>query len=413
MEEKMSLCHNDAVMKQAADVLNNFLSEIEAGLQNSSLNGVKQKTLELIKSATFCIYEQEVNNCLQQEHEAILKENFFYKEKLGELNKRKNSTSQEILSFGIIDDIKIFLSELKDEMKQKGIYSDQLDFFLESLEKPALIPTHKKPNITNLYVIGNGFDLKHNLPTRYSDFAFFCQKNAPELFDKMNDLYPKLSINGLWSDFESALEFPDIKKLEQRQKEKEKIEKQNGQEKDYSIGVEPVRMKDAFNEWVKALNSIIQLLTIEKRYDLNTEDYFITFNYTNVLEHVYNIDDSKVLHIHEKSEPGDYGCIYGHGGLSNIVGIEQQEIKDYIDGYKKEYNSKGLKEWIEKNNICPKRIIVLGHSMAPVDVLYFKHLVWQFPDAEWSVHYFGVSDLINKLRITSDFSILSSFVCDD
>ena len=399
--EKGYLCYNEIAIKEAASILNEYLSDIEAGIQNFSLNDVKKNTLEQIQSATEYSCKSEVSNRSQEEHEALLKENAFFSEKIQELKKSEISATHKVLPFGVFDKIIKFLSELKEEMEQKNFCTDRLDFFLGSFEK-NLGRLSKEPTITNLYIIGNGFDLKHNLPTRYSDFAIFCQKNAPELFDKMNDLYPKLSLNGLWSDFESALEFPDIKKLEQRQKEK-----------DYSIGVEPVRMKEAFNEWAKALNSIIQLLTIEKRYDLNTDDYFITFNYTNVLEHVYNIDDSKVLHIHEKSEPGDYGCIYGHGGLSNLVGIEQQEIKDYIDGYKKEYNSKGLKEWIERNNICPKRIIVLGHSMAPVDVLYFKHLVWQFPDAEWSVHYFGVFDLINKLSITSDFSIPSSFVCDD
>lgn len=412
--EKKYLCYDKKLMQQAATLLRQFLSDINSGLNNLSLNEIKKYTLEQIKSATGLICKFEANDRVLQEHEVLLNENIFFKEKEEELEKSEDSAPKGNLSFGVVDDIIKFLSELKEEMEQKNLCSDRLDFFLSFLdEEKALRRLPKEPNITNLYIIGNGFDLKHNLPTRYSDFAFFCQKNNPELFDKINNLYPKLIINGLWSDFENALEFPDNKKLEQRKKNKEEIEKQNGQEKDYSIGVEPVDLTDVYNDWARTLNSIIQLLTIEKRYDLNSEDYFISFNYTDVLEHVYGIDASKVLHIHGKSDIGYNGCIYGHGGLSNTGGIDQQEIKDCIDDFKKEYKNWKLKEWIEKNKICPKRIIVLGHSMSAVDYSYFKHLVWQFPDAEWSIHYFGSPDLINKLHIISSLSIHPSFVCDN
>lgn len=414
---KNYLCYDEGAIKNAADIINEYLVNIETGLQTGSLNDAKIKVLEQIKSATRIICESEVNNHLLQEHETLKKENSFFTEKIAELEKVEVSATERIFSFGVLEGIKKFLSELKREVKQNNICgalpTNRLDCVLDVLENELnSVSSPKEPNITNLYIIGNGFDLKHNLPTHYSDFAVFCRKKAPELFEKMNELYPRLSINGLWSDFENALEFPDIKKLKQRQKNKEEIEKQNGQ-KDYSIGVEPEDLKGIFNDWVRTLNDLIQRLTIEKRYDLNPEDYFITFNYTNVLEYIYGIDDFKVLHIHEKSETDDNGCIYGHGGLFDTVGAEQQEIKSYIDDYKKGIQNDKLKDWLQEHDICPKRIIVLGHSMASVDGLYFKYLVAKFPNAEWSIHYFGDSDLISKFRTMSNLKIRPSFVCDN
>ena len=55
-----------------------------------------------------------------------------------------------------------------------------------------------------LYVIGNGFDLKHNIPSRYSDFAKFVMKNNYELFQQVERCLLNLSPNNsLWWNSES------------------------------------------------------------------------------------------------------------------------------------------------------------------------------------------------------------------
>ena len=38
-----------------------------------------------------------------------------------------------------------------------------------------------------LYIIGNGFDLHHNLPTQYSDFSKYIQEKNVELYNTIEN----------------------------------------------------------------------------------------------------------------------------------------------------------------------------------------------------------------------------------
>lgn len=63
-----------------------------------------------------------------------------------------------------------------------------------------------------LFIIGNGFDLEHNLPTRFElDFMNFSRK-----YEQYNfwELYQTRK-NSIWSDFENLLSYPDLNNLEE------------------------------------------------------------------------------------------------------------------------------------------------------------------------------------------------------
>ncbi len=64
--------------------------------------------------------------------------------------------------------------------------------------------------MNTLYIIGNGFDRYHNLPTGYNDFHQFVIKNYPNLentFEEYFKLSTKLNADNkkLWADFENDL----------------------------------------------------------------------------------------------------------------------------------------------------------------------------------------------------------------
>lgn len=40
-----------------------------------------------------------------------------------------------------------------------------------------------------LFIIGNGFDIAHNLPTKYADFKKFLEKTDIKLFNKIFEIY--------------------------------------------------------------------------------------------------------------------------------------------------------------------------------------------------------------------------------
>ena len=60
-----------------------------------------------------------------------------------------------------------------------------------------------------LYIIGNGFDLAHNIKSRYSDFGRFLEENYYGLKVQSEILYEDTDVS-LWTDFETALGSIDI-----------------------------------------------------------------------------------------------------------------------------------------------------------------------------------------------------------
>lgn len=66
--------------------------------------------------------------------------------------------------------------------------------------------------MTQLFIIGNGFDLKHDLPTSFDpDFKRIAEKR--EIISHFWDIYQIMEAS-IWSDFENLLGKPDFNSLE-------------------------------------------------------------------------------------------------------------------------------------------------------------------------------------------------------
>ena len=97
-----------------------------------------------------------------------------------------------------------------------------------------------------LYIIGNGFDLKHGIPSRYSDFAKFVNNTDLSFFQRMERFYPNLSNGDLWNNFENALGMPDYKEIAKDYK----ISKQKSDtERDDFIGVRKDILAEKMGKW--------------------------------------------------------------------------------------------------------------------------------------------------------------------
>ena len=65
---------------------------------------------------------------------------------------------------------------------------------------------------SKLFIIGNGFDIAHHLPTRFNpNFKNIAMKYE---HGKFWDLYQSCK-NDIWSDFENLLARPDFNGLEE------------------------------------------------------------------------------------------------------------------------------------------------------------------------------------------------------
>lgn len=254
--------------------------------------------------------------------------------------------------------------------------------------------------IMKLYIIGNGFDLEHGLPARYSDFASFCKLNKPELFELINNTFPNITTDSLWSNFEEGLGTPEPSAIKSCYHLFGDKSIQN-----YSLSFNSF-LKEAFKDWVISIKRLTTLL--DKHFLFDKDSCFLSFNYTDLLETLYGIK-SKILHIHDYVDADDEeffaGYIYGHSGKKhNNV---NDDINIFINDLEKKYKDDNLKVWVEKN--IPSdgnlEIVVLGHSMSPVDDKYFSIINEHFPESKWYIFYFDCRDYYSKLSSISRLNI--------
>lgn len=261
--------------------------------------------------------------------------------------------------------------------------------------------------MSKLYIIGNGFDLKHDLPSRYSDFAIFCKTNHWELFEQINMLFPKISTDGLWSNFERGLGEVDESKLRKNfyEPHEKNIRSDEFLNMYYKLNI-------AFREWVQNTNGMTG--NLQKHYVFDETDSFISFNYTNVLETIYGIK-KQILHIHGYAKPAEKDLanyIFGHERdekrSSDAIDSFDYLKTDFVNGLRKDYKTDDLEETIKKwenkgSDFCD--IITLGHSLDIVDGKYFVKLLQLLPNAKWHIDYFDYSDHFRKMRNVSIYGI--------
>ena len=54
----------------------------------------------------------------------------------------------------------------------------------------------------HLYIIGNGFDLHHEINSSYKDFHEWMYENNPDVIEKADEIYG-ICDDEWWSDFEN------------------------------------------------------------------------------------------------------------------------------------------------------------------------------------------------------------------
>lgn len=277
---------------------------------------------------------------------------------------------------------------------------------------------------TKLFILGNGFDLMHGMPTSYSDFASFCQKKDKVLFDLMNTEFQGLCTeqDKLWSNFEDALGAPNLDFLLNEAK-------RNGGQIQYMerpIGVDYTSLKNMMSDWIASLSKSLKEMRLDKRICFDAErSLFLTFNYTNTLEDIYGIQSNDICHIHEKYDGNTIakfvGYNWGHSKSYDAIRDDFKEkdldirepipndVKETIMYFGKRYDDgRGrLKVWFDSHQkeVKISDIIVIGHSMANVDYPYFIDCCNRFQNAKWHIFYFDENDLVRKRKSIVDLQL--------
>lgn len=243
--------------------------------------------------------------------------------------------------------------------------------------------------MSKLYIIGNGFDRRHCIPSSYSDFKSFLEssnsKDDRGIVSKLEDIYEP---GVLWQDFEKALGTPNIDFINYARRvfgveifDKDFVEK----------------IKNAFDKWIRALNneyvSNFKFTTEIDLINFSLSDKFINFNYTLLLEEVYKVKQENIVHIH-----GDVAQTYfkenliiGHGGEVKDGDHEIIKIlkKDTIKNFKK------FEDKIRSFLRSTSEIVCVGFSYSDIDLPYFEYINAINTNIKWVFTYYTQTDLEN------------------
>ena len=251
-----------------------------------------------------------------------------------------------------------------------------------------------------LYIIGNGFDLHHELRTSYADFRDDYVRKVPSLWNALLDIYGDVPRNDdlWWKDFENMLGKVDYECLSKSRNDK-------------SIGFMKVRnlmkwkLPPLFGRWIKAVDSQINLNNIKLMDGIDARALFFTFNYTLLLEKAFHVNEENVWHIHGSIKAPD-DIVVGHDAEAGQLVKYTQECNkdqlrnspsyaDYINqealnGAKKVMNRIYLQEDRFYKYCDIKHFVAMGFSFNDIDMPYIEKIVSvnkNIADTDWTLYW--------------------------
>lgn len=266
----------------------------------------------------------------------------------------------------------------------------------------------------SLFIIGNGFDRAHGLKTSYWDFKeWLLVHRRLDVIAELQSIFPAHKDYEflLWSQFEEALTQYDVNAVEEWAWDSlyVTIEESGGREIFTSGDVLDTAIIDIVHNNFSAWVDDIEVCGM-RIFDFDNSAKFITFNYTETLEHLYSIPAERILHIHGKAH-SDSGIIVGHrtmidplsGSFENndLRGNNNriQNFADLADMYKpsEEIIRQNSAYFNSLNDV--DAVIVFGHSCSDIDELYFKATAENVrPGAIWRFCYFNEQEDLDNIK---------------
>lgn len=262
----------------------------------------------------------------------------------------------------------------------------------------------------NLFILGNGFDLAHGLPTSYEDFRKYLYEeydisseirpgihietktlpDGDEVFDEKEaveflvTLISETELNGdQWSDLENSMgkfDFEDYLEIQSSMfdldDDKNLFRMQYIYEDNASNYYKVVKeLKKLFFAWVKKIDT--REVTVRENFQkliVPERDVFLVFNYTTIIEEIYNVIDYYNIHGDQFSDE----IIFGHGDEVEYYEGKYIGAADYLTDIKEELK-KDTKKIIEETHFFKdlnsiERIYSYGFSFSEVDLPYIREI---------------------------------------
>lgn len=272
-----------------------------------------------------------------------------------------------------------------------------------------------------IFVIGNGFDLHHDLDSTFRSFYEYIKKNNSSLLKKIN---VEFSLDRFWNDLENRIllnvdeilddavneHYPNLSSDKCSTFDDAWLYVKN------RLSFIDVFKGDNLYKWLCNVN--IKEISIKKSINdfmIDSSDIYLTFNYTTLLEKYYNILPDKIMHIHgciddvvnsnnddiinclqlgyygENTPNRHYETIKNRYENDDMFGVSISLALDRIYEYdvkcfkNVDNNCKKLNKWFDKMvNSEVTRIVIMGHSLNRIDQKYYDEiLIPRFSNACW------------------------------
>lgn len=257
-----------------------------------------------------------------------------------------------------------------------------------------------------LHIVGNGYDLRCGLRTRYADFGKFVRTVDEPFWNDLSWVFR----DGLWSDFESALgELPssELSRLPKTaatfgspsfwDSEQERLLWES-EARILSNLTEGgcCRLRGLLGRWIQSIdvNDAIDKGPIVD----DASSLYFTFNYTMTLESLLHVPRERVLHVHGSAESGP--LFFGHGGAPETL-LRRPAGADYSgQAESEELRAEFILLTRKPVSDCLKRaegfftdlrdvtaVEVVGFSFSEVDSRYVGALARAMPGCRtWTVY---------------------------
>ncbi|MGG3032962.1 bacteriophage abortive infection AbiH family protein [Bacillus stercoris] len=307
--------------------------------------------------------------------------------------------------------------------------------------------------MSSLFIIGNGFDLAHGLPTRYKDFYNYLLEmypNAVEL-DPSFSIQPSEMPDGSlkfnkeelvafliniisevsgedWSDFEASLgrlNFDNHLYAMSTLFEDEDDDSSDfrmayrNEDATSNFYLASLEIKELFSEWINT----IDITEVESKESFEFlmdpwKDTFLTFNYTPVLESVYDAIPVYPIHGQQNSE-----IIIGHGEddkeiINSFTGSEYSlsKIHSALRKNTEEIIKLAQEEFYELLSGDIEKVYSYGFSFSDVDLPYIReickrldteNLTWFLNDYNYEETGELFKNKIKECGFKGEFSVFS------
>jgi hypothetical protein len=295
-----------------------------------------------------------------------------------------------------------------------------------------------------LYILGNGFDLHHHIPSSFKAFGGYLLKHDPGTYEVVERYFDMDT--QFWGEFEERLAHFDSDSLIEDASDflvsygaedwSDAYHHDYQHEIRSAVDAVSKTLRLRFAEWIRQLPIPAPADIAGISVSIDPSAAFLNFNYTPSLQCLYSVPDRNILHIHGSASDPTESLVLGHGWKPASVIDPYRHEQDREDADTRVIEGQQLVEDYFKGTFKPTSqivakhasfftglsdvdtILVMGHSISEVDQPYFREIIANINSSavRWKISYRndldGLRNRMTALGLASslvEYSLIENF----